>query len=375
MKTVQPPKSPTFGRMNFPGPRQRVRPRLSAALPPPPPAVHQRGPLALPPNALVSPGALLLAQISQHGQLAAAAAAAAGAPPPAPRSEVVEHQSPPAQKKLKPLARSGAKPAKEADKAGGDEATGDVMKTVPRACGVDTDGKHVGRWTREEHEAFLLGLRTYGREWKKVAQNIKTRTSAQIRSHAQKYFAKLSREGREAFPGSSKWVMEDDSAEASDSQERPAAMPAPATQEDLDKSINDMLARLSKRRAELVRRQESGRFRAAARTAQRSQAQKLQGLDEGEVIALQVLVQAKGGLMPPSSLLNERISPARPRSSAGKVHGSTSPAKLLVDPEPKSVPNGSPRSKFSRQTAARTRHGSGLLTPYAKRHKTIRLSP
>ncbi len=51
-----------------------------------------------------------------------------------------------------------------------------------------------GRWTREEHEAFLEGLKIFGREWKKVAQNIPTRTSAQIRSHAQKYFAKLARD-------------------------------------------------------------------------------------------------------------------------------------------------------------------------------------
>lgn len=51
-----------------------------------------------------------------------------------------------------------------------------------------------GRWTREEHEQFLEGLKVYGREWKKVAQRIPTRTSAQIRSHAQKYFAKLARE-------------------------------------------------------------------------------------------------------------------------------------------------------------------------------------
>ena len=52
----------------------------------------------------------------------------------------------------------------------------------------------LGRWTREEHEQFLGGLKIYGREWKKVATGIPTRTSAQIRSHAQKYFAKISRE-------------------------------------------------------------------------------------------------------------------------------------------------------------------------------------
>jgi SHAQKYF class myb-like DNA-binding protein len=51
-----------------------------------------------------------------------------------------------------------------------------------------------GRWTQAEHEAFLKGLNIYGREWKKVALQISTRTPAQIRSHAQKYFAKLSRE-------------------------------------------------------------------------------------------------------------------------------------------------------------------------------------
>jgi len=51
-----------------------------------------------------------------------------------------------------------------------------------------------GRWTKAEHEAFLVGLKLYGREWKKVATKIKTRTSAQIRSHAQKYFAKVAKE-------------------------------------------------------------------------------------------------------------------------------------------------------------------------------------
>jgi len=58
-------------------------------------------------------------------------------------------------------------------------------------------GRLTGRWTREEHEAFLEGLKMHGREWKKVAQKITTRTSAQIRSHAQKYFTKLAKEGQD----------------------------------------------------------------------------------------------------------------------------------------------------------------------------------
>ena len=55
-------------------------------------------------------------------------------------------------------------------------------------------GQSTGRWTEDEHQAFLQGLHTYGREWKKVASHIPTRSSAQVRSHAQKYFAKLQKE-------------------------------------------------------------------------------------------------------------------------------------------------------------------------------------
>jgi SHAQKYF class myb-like DNA-binding protein len=51
-----------------------------------------------------------------------------------------------------------------------------------------------GRWTREEHAAFVEGLRLYGKEWKKVAKLIPTRTVVQIRTHAQKYFQKVSKE-------------------------------------------------------------------------------------------------------------------------------------------------------------------------------------
>jgi hypothetical protein len=37
-----------------------------------------------------------------------------------------------------------------------------------------------GRWTQSEHEAFLQGLAEFGREWKKVAERIQTRNSAQV---------------------------------------------------------------------------------------------------------------------------------------------------------------------------------------------------
>eukprot|EP00581_Thalassiosira_minuscula_P008429 CAMPEP_0183708754 /NCGR_PEP_ID=MMETSP0737-20130205/4965_1 /TAXON_ID=385413 /ORGANISM="Thalassiosira miniscula, Strain CCMP1093" /LENGTH=1387 /DNA_ID=CAMNT_0025936683 /DNA_START=253 /DNA_END=4416 /DNA_ORIENTATION=+ len=56
---------------------------------------------------------------------------------------------------------------------------------------VESGHEHTGRWTKEEHEAFLAALQLYGKEWKKVAARVKTRTVVQTRTHAQKYFQKL----------------------------------------------------------------------------------------------------------------------------------------------------------------------------------------
>lgn len=67
---------------------------------------------------------------------------------------------------------------------------------------VESGREHTGRWTKEEHEAFLAALQQYGKEWKKVAAKVKTRTVVQTRTHAQKYFQKLSKvlEGEGGMP-------------------------------------------------------------------------------------------------------------------------------------------------------------------------------
>lgn len=48
-----------------------------------------------------------------------------------------------------------------------------------------------GRWTDEEHELFLEGIRKFGKDWELVKQHVKTRGIANIRAHAQKFFEKL----------------------------------------------------------------------------------------------------------------------------------------------------------------------------------------
>ncbi|KRX05677.1 Homeodomain protein [Pseudocohnilembus persalinus] len=51
-----------------------------------------------------------------------------------------------------------------------------------------------GRWTREEHIRFVEGLSYFGKNWKLVEEYVGTRSGAQIRSHAQKFFNRLERE-------------------------------------------------------------------------------------------------------------------------------------------------------------------------------------
>lgn len=51
-----------------------------------------------------------------------------------------------------------------------------------------------GRWTQDEHDLFLRGMKIHGRRWTKVAEIVGTRTTVQVRSHAQKYEMKIGKE-------------------------------------------------------------------------------------------------------------------------------------------------------------------------------------
>lgn len=48
-----------------------------------------------------------------------------------------------------------------------------------------------GRWSEAEHRRFVEAIIKFGNDWKNVQSHIKTRSSAQSRSHSQKFFMKL----------------------------------------------------------------------------------------------------------------------------------------------------------------------------------------
>jgi SHAQKYF class myb-like DNA-binding protein len=54
--------------------------------------------------------------------------------------------------------------------------------------------RSAGRWTKEEHQRFIDGIKKFGKNWKQVEEYVATRNGAQIRSHAQKFFNRLERE-------------------------------------------------------------------------------------------------------------------------------------------------------------------------------------
>ena len=57
-----------------------------------------------------------------------------------------------------------------------------------------SSSEKTGRWTDEEHTRFLHGLELFGKKWTKVADVVGSRTTVQVRSHAQKYFQKLEKD-------------------------------------------------------------------------------------------------------------------------------------------------------------------------------------
>lgn len=67
-----------------------------------------------------------------------------------------------------------------------------VKKPRPRKPYTATKTREM--WTPEEHARMLEGLKRHKRDWAKVTKFVGTRSAAQVRSHAQKYFDRVQRD-------------------------------------------------------------------------------------------------------------------------------------------------------------------------------------
>ena len=56
---------------------------------------------------------------------------------------------------------------------------------------AEIKGENEGRWNDDEHLRFLEAINIYGNNWREVQKYVKTRSSNQVRSHAQKFILKL----------------------------------------------------------------------------------------------------------------------------------------------------------------------------------------
>ena len=67
------------------------------------------------------------------------------------------------------------------------------QRSKPRGGGKKEGDENTGRWSKKEHDLFVECLTKYGKDWKKTADLLKTRTVVQIRTHAQKYFQRVAK--------------------------------------------------------------------------------------------------------------------------------------------------------------------------------------
>jgi len=62
------------------------------------------------------------------------------------------------------------------------------------ASGNNHKEYNIGYWSAEEHELFVDGLKKYGKDWRKIAVVVGTRSMKQVGTHATHYFQQLEKE-------------------------------------------------------------------------------------------------------------------------------------------------------------------------------------
>ncbi|GJN21850.1 hypothetical protein PR202_gb09370 [Eleusine coracana subsp. coracana] len=86
------------------------------------------------------------------------------------------------------MVSAGTPPAQLDAGATGEDASKKVRKPY-------TITKSRESWTEQEHDKFLEALQLFDRDWKKIEAFVGSKTVIQIRSHAQKYFLKVQKNG------------------------------------------------------------------------------------------------------------------------------------------------------------------------------------
>jgi SHAQKYF class myb-like DNA-binding protein len=201
-----------------------------------------------------------------------------------------------------------------------------------------------GRWTAEEHREFLRGLQIHGREWKKVATLIPSRSSAQVRSHAQKYFVRLQKLQEEDPNGELKSLGDEGTSTCSSSHvqhrvedvsidnmplsvrrqaERILAQPE-TVQAEVTLTLERLRVRYRQLQEQLRRRQQSAAQNNEASAVEGAPdnesvgAGSIESLHHGELIALHVL---QGGL----ASANESENESESKVSTTKMNESIDP--------------------------------------------------
>ncbi|KAG0534680.1 hypothetical protein BDA96_04G300100 [Sorghum bicolor] len=87
------------------------------------------------------------------------------------------------------VSASAPPPPLQSDAAGSGE---DASKKVRKPYTIT---KSRESWTEQEHDKFLEALQLFDRDWKKIEAFVGSKTVIQIRSHAQKYFLKVQKNG------------------------------------------------------------------------------------------------------------------------------------------------------------------------------------